>query len=99
MNRVEPDQSRAFLVTLDPAKRAVIRELHHIHPAWNAMAFVFAALWIGTALVVEALPPWPVRVLGYLVMGASLHALGVLMHEGTHGNLFRKRGLDRWAAF
>jgi fatty acid desaturase len=99
MNRVEPDQSRAFLATLDPAKRAVIRQLHLIHPAWNAMAFVFAALWIGTALVVEALPPWPVRVLGYLVMGASLHALGVLMHEGTHGNLFRKRGLDRWAAF
>jgi fatty acid desaturase len=99
MSRVETDQSRAFLATLSPAKRAVIRELHHVRPAWNAMALVYAALWVGTAFVVVQVSSWPVRVLGYLVMGASLHSLGVLMHEGVHGNLFRKRGLDRWGAF
>lgn len=99
MSRVETDESRAFLTTLSPAKRAVIRELHRVCPAWNAMALVYAALWVGTALVVVQVSWWPVRALGYLVMGASLHSLGVLMHEGVHGNLFRNRGLDRWGAF
>ena len=99
MNRVEPDQSRAFLATLAPAKRAAIRELHAVRPVWNVMALVFAALWIGTAFVVVEAASWPLRVLGYLVMGGSLHALGVMMHEGVHGNLFRNRTLDRWAAF
>jgi len=99
MTRVEHDESRAFLATLSPAKRAVIRELHEVRPAWNAMALVYATLWIGTAFIVVGIPSWPVRVLGYIVMGASLHSLGVLMHEGVHGNLFRKRNLDRWAAF
>ena len=99
MSRAETDQSRAFLATLSPAKRATIRELHRVRPAWNAMALVYAALWIGTAFLVVPVSSWPVRVLGYLVMGASLHSLGVLMHEGVHGNLFRKRGLDRWGAF
>jgi fatty acid desaturase len=99
MSRVEPDQSRAFLATLSPAKRAAIRELHKVRPAWNAVALVYAALWIGTAFLVVQVSSWPLRVLGYLVMGASLHSLGVLMHEGVHGNLFRKRNLDRWGAF
>ena len=99
MSRVEPDQSRAFLATLSPAKRAEIRGLHQVRPAWSAVAFVFAALWVGTAFAVVQISSWPVRVLGYVVIGASLHALGVLMHEGVHGNLFRKKGLDRWGAF
>ncbi|MGH7751289.1 MAG: fatty acid desaturase family protein, partial [Gemmatimonadales bacterium] len=34
-----------------------------------------------------------------LVMGAALHALGILMHEAVHGNFFRHRIGDRWAAF
>lgn len=99
MSPVETDQSRAFLATLSPAKRAEIRDLHRVRPAWNAIALVYAALWIVTALLVVNVPSWPVRLLGYLVMGASLHALGILMHEGVHGNLFRKRSLDRWGAF
>jgi fatty acid desaturase len=28
-----------------------------------------------------------------------IHALGIVMHEAIHGNLFRRRSLDRWAAF
>ena len=99
MSRIEPDESRAFLATLSPAKRAAVRDLHQVRPTWNAVALVFAALWIGTAFGVAHVPWWPLRVAGYLLMGASLHALGVLMHEGVHGNLFRRRSLDRWAAF
>jgi fatty acid desaturase len=39
------------------------------------------------------------RVAGIATIGISMQAMGVLMHEALHRNLFRRPALDRWAAF
>ena len=44
-------------------------------------------------------PQWPVRIAGIVVIGAVVHAMAILMHEGVHGNLFRNEPLDRWVGF
>ena len=78
---------------------AAIRNLYRVRPRRNFVVLLFLALWGGSAALVLAVPSWPVRLVGYLAMGASLHALGILMHEAVHGNFFRRRAWDRWAAF
>ena len=91
--------SRSWFAALPPAKRAAIRELYRLEPSRNLVVLAFVALWLGAAALVLEYPAWPVRFAGYVVMGAALHALGILMHEAVHGNLFRHRTLDRWSAF
>lgn len=92
-------ESRAWFATLAPEKRAAIRALFPVRRSHNWIGLAFLALWAGGCVAVLRLPAWPARLAGYVVMGAALHALGILMHEAIHGNLFRHRRLDRWAAF
>jgi fatty acid desaturase len=91
--------STAWFARLPPDLRAAIRDLSPVRPRRNLIVLVFVALWGGSAALVLALPYWPMRLAGYVAMGASLHALGILMHEAVHGNFFRQRTRDRWAAF
>ena len=42
---------------------------------------------------------WTARLAGYSAIGISLHGLVVVMHEGIHGSLCRRRGSDRWFGF
>ena len=83
----------------DPEKRASIARLHRVDLRWNAIMVVFVGLWILAGWLVVRFPLWPVKVAGYFVIGAAIHALAILMHEAIHGNLFRRAGLDRWAGF
>jgi len=92
---LEHDESRAFLATLSPAKRAAIRELHQVRPWHGLVALAFLGIWWGACAAALQIHSWPVRLLSYALMGAALHALGVLMHECVHGNFFRRRSLDR----
>ena len=94
---VEADESRAWVATLPPGLREEIRGLHALRPGWNAIAFAYAAALGGLGWAVLAFPAWPVRIACWLAMGVCVHALGILMHEGVHGNLFRDRRRDRLA--
>jgi fatty acid desaturase len=81
------------------AARNEIRELHRIRPRKNLVILLFVAIWIACASLVVTFPVWPVRIAGYVLIGASINALGILMHEAIHGSLFRRRRLDRWIRF
>jgi fatty acid desaturase len=92
-------ESADWTERLDEQKRATIRDLHRLRPAWNLVAFFFIAVWAGAGWAVMSFPQWPVRIAGILVIGSVIHAMAILMHEGVHGNLFRNEPLDRWVGF
>ena len=89
----------AWLNGLAPGTRAALRALQHVDRPRSAIILFFFALWMVPWAAVAHWPIWPVRLPAYLLMGAALHGLGILMHEAVHGNLFRERRRDRWAAF
>ena len=76
---------------LSPERRAAIKELHQLRPAWNLVALVFAGLWAITGWSILRFPFWQLRIPGVLLIGVCVHSLAILMHEGVHGNLFRRR--------
>jgi fatty acid desaturase/1-acyl-sn-glycerol-3-phosphate acyltransferase len=94
-----PPARNAWLRSLGPGARAEIRRLHRLRPAWNLVLLLYPAVWgVGAALAVGA-TSWPARLAGYVAAGVAVHALATLMHEGIHGTLFRRRGLDRGVGF
>jgi fatty acid desaturase len=93
------EEASSWVAGLPPDRREAIKALHRLRPAWNLVAVVFAALWAGAAWAEFRFPIWPVRAAAVLLIGACVHSLAILMHEGIHGNFFRNRTLDRWAGF
>lgn len=93
------EEASSWARKLDPERRAAIKEMHVLRPAWNGVAIVFAALWALAGWALLHFPIWPVRVPALVLIGACVNAMAILMHEGIHGNLFRHRLLDRWAGF
>ncbi len=53
---------------------------------------------IATAMLGETYFSWPLYVLGAIVIGARLLALGLLMHDAVHQLLSRNRLLNDWVA-
>lgn len=92
-------ESAAWTETLPEERRRAIRELHALRPAWNLVAVVFLGLWAAAAWAMTRWPAWPVQAAGTILIGAVVHAMVILMHEGVHGNLFRREPLDRWVGF
>ena len=92
-------ESRLWFSSLPREKKAALRQLYAIRPVWNWVIAFYAALWAGSGALMLAFPTWPVRVAGYVAIGLSIHGLFNIMHEGIHGNLFRKQRLDRFLAF
>ena len=95
----DPVDRKAWLRSLGPEARAEVRRLHRLRPAWNLVLPLYAALWAAGATLAVAATSWPARLVGYAAAGVAVHALATLMHEGIHGTLFRRRGLDRWVGF
>ena len=93
------ENSDLWVATLTPEKRAAIRELHRVKPAWNLIAIAFVAIWAVAGWTIMTFPQWTLRLGSYVLAGAAIQALTILMHEGIHGNLFRNRTLDRWIGF
>lgn len=93
------NESAVWLASISKDKRAVIRQLHDLTLRWNLVGLFFPLLWAATAVVMVLLPIWPVRLIGYAIIGASIHAMGIVMHEGIHGTFFRHRFLDRFFGF
>ena len=85
--------------TLIPYQRERIKDLHRTKPLWNLVPFVFVGLWASAGALVLAYPLWPVRVVGTVIIGASINALGILMHETIHGSMFRRAAADRLVGF
>jgi len=91
--------ARPSLAAFDPAIHPELRALHELKPAWNWVCLLYPVLWVASIGVMERYPTPLVRTGGVVVIGISIQALAILMHEALHGNLFRHRVLDRWAAF
>lgn len=89
----------AWTAPLDPERRAALKEIHRLEPVRDAVFLLFVLPWASVLLLGHFLPVAPVRVLEWLVGGIAVHGLAILMHEGSHGSLFRRPALDRWAAF
>jgi len=95
----EEQATSAWVRTLSREQLIAIRELHRIRLAWNLVALFFLALWAAAAWLILAAPHGLLRLPGYVAGAVAIHALGVLLHEGIHGNLTRSRKLDRWLGF
>ena len=92
-------EAEGWSASLSPEKRAAIRDLHRLRPAWNLVGILFTVLWACTLWLMIAVPVWAVRIPGYILIGMLIHAMAILMHEGIHGSLFRNRILDRGFGF
>ena len=86
--------------TLAPALLAELHVLGHRH--WTRLA-VFAGLYLvastGACLLAGTLDDMRAAILIglplYVVAGASLHGISLFTHEGVHGTLSRRPGVNR----
>jgi fatty acid desaturase len=85
--------------SLEPARRAALRDLHRLNRRLNLVPLLFFGLWALGAGLALATSSWWTRGVAYVVSGVAIHALATLMHEASHGNMFRDRRLDGLAAF
>jgi fatty acid desaturase len=92
-------QRRSFRPnTLSIEKRKALRDAYRLEPIRNVRILTFVLIWAlsgSVALQIDALAP---RLVLYFLMGASIHGLGILMHEGVHHSMFRRQALNRWVA-
>ena len=95
---IEERQARLWYAAISPEKKKVIRDLHRLQPAWNLIVFLFIGMWVLGAAVLLREPSWPIRFLCYMTIGVAIQSMAILLHEGIHGNLFRRKKLDRWAS-
>ena len=95
---IEPESS-SWTRSLSPKLRESIRSLYTLRPWTNAICLLFPLLWAGTAWTMSLTDATWVQAAGIVLIGACIHAMAILMHEGIHGNLFRIRVLDRWVGF
>lgn len=93
------DESSDWLRELSTEKRAALRAMHDIVPVWNLVAVLYPLMWLGGAMIVASTPLWPLKIVGYLVIGIALHAMAILTHEASHLSMFRSPHLDRWVGF
>jgi fatty acid desaturase len=96
---VAGQESRSWFVGVAPEKRKKIWKLHTLRLWMNSVALLFIGLWVAAAWTMLQFPTWPVRIAGTFLIGACIHALAILMHEGIHGSYFRNPVLDRTTAF
>ncbi len=79
--------------------RTQIRGLFPVRRRWNIVALLFPAAWILSIVAMEKWPILPVRIAGILIIGVSIQAMAIVMHEALHANLFRQPLWDRWIGF
>ena len=72
---------------LNPAIKDQIKDLHKKDLSWNWILLFFYVLWIGAAFTMYLWPNVVVKVICFTVIGAAIHGMANLMHEGMHNNL------------
>ena len=95
----ETREWRLRLEDLSPEIRTEIRALYKVREWVNSIVLLYPLLWICSIACMERWPVLPVSIAGIVVIGISVQAMGTLMHEALHGNLFRNTFFDRWAGF
>src|SRR5882724_10890517 len=86
-------------------KEARLAQLHGLDDARRCLDLAFTlGLWAGGALLscwawsqLSGWPRWAFAVLGWVPSAVAMNAHILLVHEGMHGVLFSRRGLNRWA--
>lgn len=91
--------SRFRFEDVPPDIRNEVRALHRVRPWANLIVFLYPALWICSVGLMKRWPTAPIRIAGVLIIGVSIQAMAIVMHEALHGNLFRHSALDRWVGF
>jgi len=95
----ETSEWRLRMEDLSPELRTEIRSLYRVRPLANMILLLYPTAWIFSIAVMQRWPVWPVLIAGIVVIAFSIQAMGSLMHEALHGNLFRSPFLDRWVGF
>jgi fatty acid desaturase len=91
--------AESWRAKLEPKRAAELQELYELRRVWNFIVFFYFGLWAAGAILVLHSSAWQLKIIGYVSIGLGIHAAFTLMHEGSHGNLFRNRVLDRWMGF
>ena len=86
------------MLSLSTEKKEKIRQLHELTPGYNMVILVFLGVWaLAAYLVLQLSGFWP-RLPFYFLIGGTLHALAIVVHEASHSNLYRsQKRLGRWA--
>jgi fatty acid desaturase len=92
-------ECRGWARTIDRRRLAAIRELERVDPRRHLPILAFPLLWVAAAALALNVASWWLRIPSMILIGLVIHALGIVMHEAIHGNLYRRRVPDRWAAF
>src|SRR5262245_35400379 len=89
------DNKTSVRESLDPEQVRAIRALHELKPIYTLKLPALYALAALLGWVMIAYPYWFVRIPGYFAMSCIFAGLGVLLHDGAHGLLFKSKILNR----
>ncbi len=76
-----------------------IGDLRRLTPWTRLKILALAGIWAAAAWVAVSVDSIWVQVPCWIAIALVLHGLGVFMHEGAHGQLFRRPWLDRSIGF
>lgn len=92
-------KDKSWKELLTPEMRDEIEKLHEIKAIYNLKILALFALWLGPGALAVYVDSLFVRIPCWIVMGFSLHGLGVVMHDGAHNALFGTKVFDRVIGF
>ncbi len=85
--------------SLGPEMRESLRKLHELS-LWTTLKIpVLLGLWLVFGFLAVKIDNLALRIPCWLIIGYILHSLGIFMHEGAQGSLFRRGILDRIVGF
>ena len=79
--------------------RAQLAALHAPNAWTRTKPLLLAAIWLACATIAIRTDVQAVRLLCWLVIGATLHCFGAFVHDCSHFSVFRKPWLDRGLGF
>jgi fatty acid desaturase len=72
---------------------------HHLDPLKRALECLLFFSIYGLGVVFVLWFEGPARILGVLLMGLAMNALGIFLHEGLHGLLAKKESINHMLSF
>jgi fatty acid desaturase len=85
--------------SLDREKADAIRRLHELEPRWNLIVVAFLLLWVAAAWTLAHSPHLLISIPLYALIGLLISSMANLMHEASHGSVFRHPAKDHWFGF